>query len=443
MAQKSEHGYATCRMELRQSSGRALDWLTKVLAFDVRFYGKSFAWLGVGQMSGVVRGVATTFLMARWLPRNIMGEFRYVLAIFALAGMFAAGGVTAGIIRGIAKGDTVVVWAAMKRIMQIAPLGTLVLLLAAIERWWVGETNVAIALAFSGILFPAYAICGLYGSILTGQERVVRLTKIAIANNTIFAICFFLVIWKTKDLLPVFFAYLGFDILFRGFITWNEIRKLPKQGSAAEHVKLGDHMNAISILQAFAAQLDQILLQRLGGYGTLANYSIAMLIPEQIKDFVNAIGGIMLRRFSKREQTAKTLRTTRRHFWTMLGLASIIVLGYAATAPVAIPWLFPQYGNEVVPSMVYAVGLLGLVTLVGLNYFQAHQNIKALWRFYGLNTAIQIAGNIILIPLFGAWGAIISKTTTRLASIGLSYPASNKKTDAGEEKPPLVNTLGT
>jgi len=426
-------------MELRQSSNRALDRVTQALGFDVRFYGKSFAWLGFGQASGVVRGVATTFLMARWLPRNTMGEFRYVLAIFALAGMFAAGGISAGIIRGIAKGDTVVVWAGMKRILMIAPLGTLVLLIAAIERWYVGETTVATALAFSGALFPIYAICGLYGSILTGQERIQRLTKIAVINNTLFAICFFLVIWKTKELLPVFFAYLGIDILFRGFITWSEIRKLPKQGSAQEHVKLGDHLNAISIIQALAAQLDQILLQRLGGYGTLANYSIATLIPEQIKDFVNAIGGVMLRRYSKREQTEKTLIQTRRHFWTMLALTATIVVAYSLIAPVAIPRLFPQYGNEVLPSIVYAVGLLGLVTIVGLNYFQAHQNIKALWRFYGLNTAIQIAGNILLIPFFGGWGAIISKTTTRLASIGLSYPTSNQKTAEDTDKAPLAN----
>jgi hypothetical protein len=57
------------------------------------------------------------------------------LAMFALAGMFAAGGISAGIIRGIAKGDTIVVWAGMKRILMIAPLGSLVLLIAAIERW--------------------------------------------------------------------------------------------------------------------------------------------------------------------------------------------------------------------------------------------------------------------------------------------------------------------
>jgi O-antigen/teichoic acid export membrane protein len=415
-------------MELRQSTTKAIDRLTQALGFDVRFYGKSFIWLGFGQASGVLRGIATTFLMARWLPRNTMGEFRYILAMFAIAGMFAAGGVSAGIIKGIAKGDTIVVWAGIKRILTIAPLGTIVLLIAAIERWYVGEPTVAAALAFSGALFPAYAICGLYGSILTGQEKIPRLTKIAIINNTLFAICFFLVIWKTKELLPVFFTYLGIDILFRGFLTWNEVRKLPKQGSATEHIKLGDHLSAIGILQALASQLDQLLLQRLAGYGTLANYSIATLIPEQMKDFVNAIGSVMLRRFSTREENQKTLARTRRHFWTMFGLSAAMIGAYALVAPIAIPWLFPQYGNEVLPSIIYAIGLLGLASIVGLNYFQAHNHLKALWQFYGANTAIQIASNVVLIPLFGSWGAVISKTLTRLAGLPLTYPRSPART---------------
>jgi O-antigen/teichoic acid export membrane protein len=101
-----------------------------------------------------------------------------------------------------------------------------------------------------------------------------------------------------------------------------------------------------------------------------------------------------------------------------------MILAYVIAAPIAIPWLFPQYGNEVLPSMIYALGLFGLASIVGLNYFQAHHNIKALWQFYGANTALQIASNVVLIPLFGAWGAVISKTLTRLAGLPLTYPRS-------------------
>lgn len=420
-------------MDPRQSRQAWLDRLTATLGFDVRFYARSFTWLGLGQASGVVRGVATTFLMARWLPRETLGEFRYVLAVFAVAGMFSAGGVGTSIIRGFAKGEPSVAWAGFRRVLSIAPAGTVLLLFAAADRLRNGEDSVAAALAIAAVAFPAYAASSLYGPILVGQERIGTLSQRAIANNLAFAACFFAVIWHTTALIPIFGAYLGFDILFRGFLTWNELRRLPRSGDASEHIRLGDHLSAIGMFQAVAGQLDQLLLQRFAGYGTLANYSVAMLVPEQVKDFVNAIGGVLLQRFSRYASGQKVLPQTRRHFWTMAALSAGAVAAYAAAAPLAIPLLFPQYTNEVLPSVVYALGLLALPGIIGLNYFQAHRYVAGLWRFYAANTALQIASNTVLIPLFGAWGAVWSKTLTRLSGLPLAYPRKIPETAAGNE----------
>lgn len=428
-------------MALRQQIDALSVRLTKLLHLDVRFYGKSFFLMSLGQASGIVRGVATTFLMARWLPRNTMGEFRYVLAIFGIAGMFSLSGLFSSIIRGVAKGDTVIARVALKRILIFSPLGSLLLVVAAAERYWLAhETVVATALLIAAAVFPFYSVSGLYGPILTGKEEVKRLVTYAIMNNLTFALCFFLVIWQTKELLPVVIAYFVFDILFRGALTIRELRRLPVKGDATEHLALGSHLTAIGVFQTLASQLDSILLQRFAGYGMLANYSIASLIPEQMKDFVNAMSGIVLRRFSQRENTSKTLRETRRHFFTVIGLAVIFIVAYAAVIPFVLPWIFPQYRNEVLPSIVYAIGLVGLGSIVGLNYFQAQNQLNRLWAFYIVNTFLQVGSNLLLIPFFGSWGAVLSKTGTRLLSVGFSFPSSTEKdTAAKAAEPPRLD----
>ena len=414
-------------MPLRQQIEALETRLTKLLRLDVRFYGKSFFLMSLGQASGIVRGVATTFLMARWLPRNTMGEFRYVLAVFGIAGMFSLSGLFSSVIRGVAKGDTVIARVALKRILSFSPLGSLLLAGAALERYFIAhEPMVALALGIAAVVFPLYSLSGLYGPILTGKEEIKRLVSIAIANNLTFALCFFLVIWQSKELIPVTLAYFIFDILFRGATTIIEMRRLPMKGDATKHLTLGSHLTAIGVFQTLASQLDSILLQRFAGYGMLANYSIASLIPEQMKDFVNAMSGIVLRRFSQRENNAKTLRETRRHFVTVVALSVAFILAYAAVVPFVLPWLFPQYRNEVLPSIVYAIGLVGLASIVGLNYFQAHNQIQRLWVFYIVNTILQIGSNLALIPFFGAWGAVLSKTGTRLLSVGFSFPTSTQ-----------------
>lgn len=428
-------------MALRQQIEALETRLTKFLRLDVRFYGKSFFLMSLGQASGIVRGVATTFLMARWLPRNTMGEFRYVIAVFGIAGMFSLSGLFSSVIRGVAKGDTVIARIALKRILMFSPLGSLLLFIAALERYYLAhEPHVALALTLAAIAFPFYSVSGLYGPILTGKEEVKRLVTLAIANNLTFAVCFFLVIWRTKELIPVVIAYFVFDILFRGALTFLELRRLPIKGDATEHLALGSHLTAIGVFQTLASQLDSILLQRFAGYGMLANYSIASLIPEQMKDFVTAMSGIILRRFSTRENTSKTLRETRRHFITVIGLSVVFIIAYAAIVPFVLPWLFPQYRNEVFPSIVYAIGLVGLGSIVGVNYFQAHNQLKRLWVFYIINTILQVGSNLALIPFFGAWGAVLSKTGTRLLSVGFSFPTSTKEeTERKASAPPQLD----
>jgi O-antigen/teichoic acid export membrane protein len=421
-------------MNLRQHISRLATFLTKKLRLDVRFYGRSFGLISLGHTSAIIRGIATTFLMARWLPRNTMGEFRYILALFGIASIFSLSGLNISIIRGIAKGDTGIARAALKLIFLISPLGSVGLALAAWERWAHGETHVATGLLIAGLIFPLYSVSGLYGAILTGKDEIRKLTKIAVANNVLFALLFFAVILNTKELLPVLVAYFGFDVLIRGWITWREVRRLKPGGNSAEHLLLGKHLSAIGAFQVIAMQLDQVLIQRFFGYGSLANYSIAILIPEQIKDFINSISGIVLRRFSRHKNTPQILQQTKRHFWTVTAGSGILALAYIVVAPFILPWLFPQYQNQILPSIVYALGLTAMSIMVGVNFMQANNQIRRLWIFYIANTVLQIGSNLALVPFFGSWGAILSKTVTRLISAGLSYPRFEKSKDQTSNK---------
>lgn len=399
-----------------------ISYLSKILRIDVRFYARSSFWMSLGQASTIARGVATTLLMARWLPKESLGQFRYILALFGLAGIFSLTGLNTGIIRGVSQGDTVVVRAAIKRLLIATPLGGLLLVLIAMERLFHGDTTVAYALILTGVLYPAYTLCGLYGPILTGQERVLGLVKRSIAANIVFSFIFFFSLLYTHNILALLAIYFGVDIALRGAFTLKELYALPSKGTVKDHLSLGGHMSAIGVFQAIASQLDQLLIQHFGGYGSLANYGIATVIPEQIKDFATGLNGIVLRRFSRRAASQETLTSTRHHFWVTLLISAAGIIAYALLAPFLIPFLFPKYATEVWPSVVYSIGLLSLCTLIGTSYFQAHHQVKRLWTLYTTNGVLQIITNLLLIPLFGSWGAIFSRTATRVLSIPLAYP---------------------
>ncbi len=413
-------------MDWRRTRAQAADRLTDALQLDVRFYGRSFVWLSLGHASGVIRGIATTFLMARWLDPTILGQFRYTLALFGMASIFSMTGMSSAVIRGVAQGDTIIARLALKRILTIAPLGTLALFLAAGERWIAGEPTVAAALAVAAVAFLPSSASGLYGSILTGKEKIKELARLVIASNLLYAIAFVIVLRIDRGLVAIACAYFGFDILLRGFLTWREFRTLPRAGQGGTHLTLGDHLSGVGVLQAIAGQLDQILIQRFAGYHTLALYSVATVIPEQIKDMVNSVSGTLLQRLSRHKNTPGHVRATRRHFWLAVVGSGVIVASYALIAPIIIPWLFPAYTAAVPLSIVYALGLIAMPAVIGVYFFQAHGDLRRLWKFSAVSAILQIVTNIGLIPFFGSWGAVWSRTVTRLAGLPLGYPAATE-----------------
>lgn len=399
-----------------------LEKIGQKLHIDLPFYARSFAWTGTSHVSAVVRGVVTTFLMARLLPVTTFGEFRYLLAIFGIAGTFSLTGIHASIIRGIARGDTAVVRGAMKRILAMSLLGSLLLLATAAFKASHQEKEIALNLVFIALLFPLYCISGLYGPILTGKNEIRKVAKITTVTNIIFSFLFLPLICSTKSLTHITLGYFVVDIILRLSNTLIEVRHTPSRGDAREHLRLGTHLSAINMIQSAAFQLDQLLIQYFFGYASLANYNIALLIPDQIKDFASSMSTVVLKRYSEHIDARKVLRNTRRHFWIVLSGSALIVLAYALAAPPLFAWLFPQYSHQAWISVLYAGSLLSLSSMVGVNFFQAHNQTKTLWQLFGVNTAVQISANLVLIPVYGNLGAIYSRILSRLLTIPLTYP---------------------
>lgn len=414
------------------------DRLTKHLHLDVRFYGRAFSWMSLSHSSAILRGLATTFIMARILPSELFGQFRYVIAIFGVATVATLAGLSNSIIQGVAKGDTSVAHIALKKNLKFSPIGCLILIAFALERMLRGEFLVAWSLVGAAITFPLYSISSMYSDILLGKENMKQLAKINFAINAIFTVIFLPILFFYRNLLILSVAYLGVDAIMRAYLSFHAVRKLPNTGDATPYLRVGNHLSAINIIQVIAGKIDQVLIQFFGGYQSLASYSIAILIPEQIKSFVKSSSGIFLQRLSRHEANEKNLKNIQRHFWIATGGTGVLIATYILVIPFLLPILFPQYSDAVLPTIVYSIGLLSLPSFIGINYFSIHHDIKRLWRFHILGSVIQILTTIALVPFFGGWGGIWAKTITRLSTLSFGYPRLPLK-KSETEQPATLN----
>ncbi len=416
-------------MPLRQLSKQVLQWIGKKTQIDTLFYANVLGWFGINYLSNILRGVCTTFLLARWLTPEIFGAFRYIIAVYGIAGIFGFSSYHAGIIRGVAAQDTEVAWMGAKKMIRYSFIGSLLLLGAGVERIWRGEAVIGCSLFVTALFFPFVSAGSLYGSILTGKGEVKRLSKYNTLSNLFFVGIFTCTLFTfKKNILAISIAFFGGDVLLKGIMSLYQLSKLTRQGSAAQHMQLGSHLSFMGIFQAFAFQIDQLLIQRFFGYTSLANYAIATLIPDQIVDFMKSFSGIFLQRkvTSPTTATIHSGSIVRRQMYTLLAMLAVVWAAYALSAPLFIPILFPQYTPQIVPSIVYALGIFGTITGLGLSWMQAQHALKPLWRFSLINSVLQTTSAVVLTAWLGGFGAILAKTFTRLASTPFAFPPKTK-----------------
>ncbi|MFA5129339.1 MAG: hypothetical protein WC477_00275 [Patescibacteria group bacterium] len=417
-------------MKFGKRTNETIDTLTKKLGFDVRFYGKSFSFYSISYATTVLRGIASTYLVTLWVAPEILGQFRYVLAIYALAGMFSFGGYGTSMIKGLARGESDIVKKSIKKIFLYAPLGSLILILSAIDRFTHQEQNVGIAMLVAAIAFVPYSACAFYNQIYIGLEKIKKLTVVSVWSDVLYAILFTLVLLKTHNLAIITLAYFLIDIVIQGWFTWRAYRSIPSTSTRAINdsaMPLGKHLNWIYVIQGITGSLGLILLQRFWGYTTLAAFSVAMLLPEQCISLAKTMSGTILQRLSRHDAGGTKVKNIQKQFWHALIASIAIILAYAAVAPFILPILFPKYPDAVLPSIAYSLGILALPSIIGINYFLSIKNIKKYWLFSNVTSFLQFVTSVVLIPWFGNWGAIWSRVTTRLGALPFSYPVEEKK----------------
>lgn len=419
-------------MDIRKEAGKKADVLTKKLGFDVRFYGKTVSLYSISYITTLLRGIASSYLVTLWLAPELLGQFRYVITLYGLAGIFSFGGYGSSIVKGLARGETNAVKNAFKKIIRYAPLGSAVLIFAALDRFGKQEPSVGIALLIAAVSFIPYTLCSFYTQIYTGLEKIKKLTITSIISDILYALLFIIILLQTHNLIILTLAYFIIDIAIQGWFTWKAYRSIPPSTNSdtqETYESLGRHINGIYIVQGIAMAIGPILLQRFWGYTAFAVFSIAMLIPEQLISLTKSMSGTILQRLSRNREHEPALKNIQRQFkHALIGSAGIVVL-YAIIAPFALPILFPKYPDIVLPSIIYSLCILIIPSIIGWNYMLAKHNLKQLW-FYSIFTSIlQLLTSIILVPLLGNWGMIWSRVATRIGSLPISYPmrSSNEK----------------
>ena len=351
------------------SSGIRL--LERYFRTDIRYLlGGSF-WLSASSLVGIGVAFFLSILYARYLPKDIYGNYRYVLSLVSIAGVLSLPGLGTAITRAVARGLPGT-FRNCARIIFLSSFGiSIICLVTALLLYTRGNKETALGLVIASIIVPFVEGMGSWRAYLDGKKDFKKKTiwnaivhgVYGIAMTAIIATIY---IFKTNTLISIallvgtyLLAHALPNIIFF-FMTRKTIA--PNAPSDADAIPYGLHLSLSGVPATIATYLDSVLLFHFLGPAHLAIYSFAIAVPEQLKRLFTNISDVT---FPKLAAFQRSSFNDQQHIKKILPpklfkaslITSFIIIVYIAVAPLLYSFFFPRYVESIPLSQIFALSL--------------------------------------------------------------------------------------
>lgn len=390
-----------------------LRWSEKYTKTDMVYLAHGGFWLSSGYIITLIKGFVISILMANLLTKENYGYYKFILSIFATISIFGLQGLSTAITQSVAINNDGIVKKTIKTALKWSWIGSVFLLIFAF--YYFTKNNLTFTLSFLvlAISFPLYSISGYYGAILAGKKKFNIQTKYYSIYSLISFLALALAIIISKNVFWIVFAFIASDIIV-GNIFNLKVKKFLKNKSIEKNsINYGIKLSAINLMGAIAQNIDKVILPILLSYQDLAVYSIALVIPEQIKNLFKNILPLTMPKFAS---TNINYESKQKIFSYILKIAVLIIpliIIYWYLAEFIFKLIYPQYAESVAYSKIFSLSLLTIPTILIDSLFYAKKKTKIIFKNNFINSISQIIITILLTYYYGLWGLIIARLSSR------------------------------
>lgn len=380
---------------------------------------KNYLYNLTAQLLTIILPVVTTPYVTRVLGNENLGIFSYAQSIVNYFILFGCVGLNTYSQREIAfhKEDRhrqSVVFA------EVMIIRLVTVTLSIIAYWWAIIRTADYPLYYSIFGLELFAALLDISWFLQGNENFRSQMVRTIITRVLGLACIFLFVKGAEDLYIYILCCSG-AILAGNLSLWFSVRKNLDPFHRNElrplrHLKPAMIMFLPQIAVSVYTQLDKTMigLLTLHDYNEVGYYSQAEKIVKIAMTIVTSLGSIMLSRvtiaISQNDQKgAEAYIHNSFRFMYLLGCP--IAFGLAAICPDMVPWFFGAGYEPVIPCMALLCPLIliiGISNIFGTQYMIPTQRMKEYTASIFGGMVVNVVFNLILIPYFGAIGAVIA-----------------------------------
>lgn len=394
--------------------------------------GRNAAALVAGQVATKALNVAVSLALVRWLGPAELGRYAYILAFAFPFGALADFGLSTLAIRDASRAPTGAadVAATARRLAALLSAGaTAAMLVLAWATGHDGSTLAGLALAGAAGLASAWTMPCL--ALLTARERMPRLSAHRIAGALTSAALTVAVLTTGGGVLALLAASVVTNVamlaLARGLAGAARPATPPQWPAVAAMLRRAVPFGALMTAFAVYYRVDMVLLGQLAGAHEVGLYAAAYRFLDAVIALAAALAGPLFPRLASvaASDPAAARRLLEDAWRPLLALGLPLTVGGWLLAPDLTGLLF---GRDFVGSATLLRWLVGAtLPLLWVNVANfgliALDRVGRLALVYAAGAAVNIAGNLVLVPRVGAVGAAASTLAcewlTLAATVGL------------------------
>ncbi len=389
---------------------------SSLLGLDLTYFMKGGFWFTTSSVSSLVAGILLSALFARIWPKDMFGQFSFLMTALSFVSITALPGMTEAVFQASIEKKDAIFKDATKKVVLFSFLGTLILIGGSIYFFFKSNQNLAFAVFFASLAFPFSTLGSLVTAFYNGKKEFKASTFFATAANlfsvvmtAIALICFnnFVIVtifstWST--------AIINIILTYRIFVNIKSLE------SDSKLIKLGFTLSGSQIVYIALDYLDKLLIPLFLGFEKNAVYFFAILIPLQIQGFFKmfiALGQPKISEVkSEKIRGVLFLKSIQLEM-----LITFIVLIYILACPYIFKLLYPSYHEAILLSQIFSLSLLYYPSNIYGSYLIKKRVIK--WNviatiIYG---AVSFLSLLLFLYFWGLIGAIISKILSKIVQV--------------------------
>lgn len=402
---------------------RLLRWSERYTKTDMVYLFRGSFWSIVGQGTAALLTLGLAVVMARFVAKDVYGDYKYILAVLSILGTFSLTGIGSAVLQSISRGYLGSLkdgfWANLKWSFPVFigafSFGAYYLLH--------GNTDLGLGILLGGCISPFLASFNLYLPLLSGKKDFATLAWYSdFVTNFIPAGALIYVAYFAPRPLPLLATYFLSNLVAAAFAYWKSAKKY--DAFAGEHdpemVTYSKHLSLIGVLNGIASNIDQILIFHFIGPIQLAIYNFATALPDQAKGPLKTLDQMVQVQFARRSEEEIHRDIGNKYFWLFLATVAGILF-YIWIAPFLYHVLFPKYPEAVFYSRLYAISYFFTFLAPATSYLVAKKKVSAQYVSSIASSIFRIIVLLIGVLWGGFIGLMIALVISRSMGVLISY----------------------